>query len=145
MIELILEDGVNILDNQINEEIVFDDIFENQYYGSMLAGEFLERLGKKKSIVVVEALNDYLLAHPELQEAHGRKIEVNVSGGYDRHKIEQIIRSIVEEKIAGLCVPDVLVANSQPIDSKATVSQKELPETMEDDIGQMLDNLDFFQ
>ena len=85
------------------------------------AGEFLERLGKKKSIVVVEALNDYLLAHPELQEAHGRKIEVNVSGGYDRHKIEQIIRSIVEEKIAGLCVPDVLVANSQPIDSKATV------------------------
>ena len=109
------------------------------------AGEFLERLGKKKSIVVVEALNDYLLAHPELQEAHGRKIEVNVSGGYDRHKIEQIIRSIVEEKIAGLCVPDVLVANSQPIDSKATVSQKELPETMEDDIGQMLDNLDFFQ
>lgn len=36
MIELISEDGVNILDNQINEEIVFDDIFENQYYGSML-------------------------------------------------------------------------------------------------------------
>ena len=43
------------------------------------AGEFLERLGKKKSIVVVEALNDYLLAHPELQEVRGRKIEVNVS------------------------------------------------------------------
>ena len=106
------------------------------------AGEFLERLGKKKSIVVVEALNDYLLAHPELQEVRGRKIEVNVSGGYDRHKIEQIIRSIVEEKIAGLCVP---AANSQPIDSKATALQEELPETMEDDIGQMLDNLDFFQ
>ena len=106
------------------------------------AGEFLERLGKKKSIVVVEALNDYLLAHPELQEVRGRKIEVKVSGGYDRHKIEQIIRSIVEEKIAGLCVP---AANSQPIDSKATALQEELPETMEDDIGQMLDNLDFFQ
>ena len=92
--------------------------------------------------MVVEALNDYLLAHPELQEVRGRKIEVNVSGGYDRHKIEQIIRSIVEEKIAGLCVP---AANSQPIDSKATALQEELPETMEDDIGQMLDNLDFFQ
>lgn len=59
MIELILEDGVNILDNQINEEIVFDDIFENQYYGSMLAGEFLESdvliENGKKFVLTVQA------------------------------------------------------------------------------------------
>lgn len=108
------------------------------------AGEFLESLGKKKSIVVVEALNDYLLAHPELQETQGRKIEVNISGGYDRHRMEQLIRSIVEEKIAGLHLPDAPTADPQMIDSQAIALQEELSETMEDDIGQMLDNLDFF-
>ncbi len=58
-IELISEDGVNILANQINEEIVFDDIFENQYYGSMLAGEFLESdvliENGKKFVLTVQA------------------------------------------------------------------------------------------
>lgn len=104
------------------------------------AGEFLERLGKKKSIVVVEALNDYLLAHPELQEAHGRKIEVNVSDRYDRRKIEQIIRTILEEKITGLHLNGALASDLQEI-----ASQEEPSEIMEDEIGQMLDNLDFFQ
>lgn len=109
------------------------------------AGEFLESLGKKKSIVVVEALNDYLLAHPELKEAHGRKIEVNVSGGYDRRRMEQIIRSIVEEKIAGLHLPDGSAADSQTTEPQGITSQEQWPEAVEDDIEQMLSNLDFFQ
>ena len=33
-------------------------------------GEFLESLGNKKSAVMVDVLNEYLLSHPELQEAH---------------------------------------------------------------------------
>ena len=99
------------------------------------AGEFLESLGKKKSIVVVEALNDYLLAHPEL----------NVSGGYYRRRMEQIIRSIVEEKIAGLHLPDGSAADSQTTEPQGITSQEQWPEAVEDDIEQMLSNLDFFQ
>lgn len=109
------------------------------------AGEFLESLGKKKSIVVVEALNDYLLAHPELKEAHERKIEVNISGEYDRRKIEQMIRSIVEERIAGLHLPDASAADLQTTEPQMITLQEDWPEGMEDDIGQMLDNLDLFQ
>ena len=36
------------------------------------AGDLLEQLGKKKSPVVVAALNEYMVAHPEI------KIESNV-------------------------------------------------------------------
>ena len=97
-------------------------------------GEFLESLGNKKSTVLVDVLNEYLLSHPELQEAHC-KIEVKVASGYNQDKIEQIIRKIVEERIAKM----------QLVEVQAEASQDGIPETMEDDIAQMLDNLDFFQ
>ena len=97
-------------------------------------GEFLESLGNKKSAVMVDVLNEYLLSHPELQEAHC-KIEVKVASGYNQDKMEQIIRKVVEERIAKM----------QLIEIQAEASQDEIPETMEDDIAQMLDNLDLFQ
>ena len=42
------------------------------------AGELLERLGNRKSAVVVAALNDYLDSNPNLQDAHC-KIEVKLT------------------------------------------------------------------
>lgn len=98
------------------------------------AGEFLERLGNKKSSIIVAALNDYLIAHPELETTHC-KIKVTVDSGYDRQFIEKIIRTVVEEKLR-------------------EVSEKNLPEVfceqktsdmLEEDVAQMLDNLDVFQ
>lgn len=97
-------------------------------------GEFLESLGNKKSTVVVDVLNSYLLSHPELQTAHC-KIEVKVTSNYDQDKMEQIIRQIVEERISKM----------QLVETRAEASQEEIRETMEDDIAQMLDNLDLFQ
>lgn len=97
-------------------------------------GEFLESLGNKKSAVMVDVLNEYLLSRPELQKAHG-KIEVKVASGYNQDRMEQIIRQIVEERIARL----------QPGGILADIPQDEISETMEDDIAQMLDNLDLFQ
>lgn len=97
-------------------------------------GEFLESLGNKKSAVMVDVLNDYLVSHPELQKAHC-KIEVKVTSGYNQDKIEQIIRQIVEERIAQLPFNRI----------QEETSQEEISGTMEDDIAQMLDNLDLFQ
>ena len=97
-------------------------------------GEFLESLGNKKSAVMVDVLNKYLLSRPELQKAHG-KIEVKVASGYNQDRMEQIIRQIVEERIARLKPGGIL----------ADIPQDEISETMEDDIAQMLDNLDLFQ
>lgn len=97
-------------------------------------GEFLESLGNKKSPVMVDVLNQYLLSHPELQKGNC-KIEVKMTSGYNQDRMEQIIRQIVEERIAKL----------QLIEIQSEDAQSEIPETMEDDIAQMLDNLDLFQ
>jgi len=43
------------------------------------AGEFLERIGSKKSSVVVQALTDYLQKYPDLLDAGGT-IQVTAAG-----------------------------------------------------------------
>ena len=63
------------------------------------AGELLERLGNRKSAVVVAALNDYLDSNPDLQDTHC-KIEVKLTPGYNRDGIEEIIQR--NEKRRGL-------------------------------------------
>lgn len=97
------------------------------------AGELLERLGNKKSSIVVMALNEYLSAHPELLDGDC-KIEVKIASSCNQEKIEQMIRSIVEERIAAFQL--------QPAEEP---SVQEIPDTLEEDVAQMLDNLDLFQ
>ena len=97
-------------------------------------GEFLESLGNKKSAVMVDVLNKYLLSHPEIQNTHC-KIEVKVASGYNQERMEQFIRQIIEERMAKMQLNEI----------PADASKDENPETMEDDIAQMLDNLDLFQ
>ncbi len=96
------------------------------------AGEFLENLGNKKSTIIVAALNEYLSSHPELQSSYC-KIEVKVGSNFNQDKMEQIIRTIVEEKIAML-----------QFSGTATSKTEQLPETIEQDVVTMLDNLDLF-
>ena len=96
------------------------------------AGEFLERLGNKKSSVIIAALNEYLASHPELQSQYC-KIEVKVGSTFNQEKVEQLIRTIVEEKIAMLQFSET-----------ATPKNEQLPEVLEQDVATMLDNLDLF-
>ena len=96
------------------------------------AGEFLEHLGNKKSAVIVAALNEYLASHPELQSPYC-KIEVKVGSNFNQEKVEQIIRNIVEEKMAML-----------QFSGTATPRTERVPEALEQDVATMLDNLDLF-
>lgn len=99
------------------------------------AGELLERLGNKKSVVVVAALNAYLSAHPDLQNPNC-KIEIKVDSGYNRAGIEEIVKTIVAQQLKIY----------QPKDSFANPSSEEQKtEALENDVIQMLDNLDMFQ
>ena len=77
------------------------------------AGELLERLGNRKSAVVVAAL---------------------LTPGYNRDGIEEIIRRIVEERLAA-------VRRDEP---QMAFSEESKTDTLEADIAQMLDNLDMF-
>lgn len=93
------------------------------------AGEFLERLGNKKSAVVVEALNDYLQKHPELQ-TETVQIQIAVQADLRRQRLETLIRDIVAEQLSR----SVAAGTSEPDTSIA----------FEADISQMLSNLELF-
>ena len=99
------------------------------------AGELLERLGNRKSCIIVEAINEYIDNHPELENTQ-RKIEIkiNSSSAYSKEKIEQMIRVLVEEKLSL-----IQASNGAQKDGETTVS-----ETMDRDIATMLDNIELF-
>ena len=99
--------------------------------GKIRAGEFLEKLGNKKSSVVVAAINEYLERHPEAQSAD-LPIRIEEADAMRRERLETLIRGIVQEQISKA--------------GPGSLLQPECPKSdkMEDDIAQMLDNLDTF-
>lgn len=96
------------------------------------AGELLERLGNKKSVVIVAALNEYLASHPDLERSHG-KIEVKMYSSCKSEHIEEMIQRIVEEKLRLIHIEEC----AKP--SEETKNELEI------DVAQMLENLDLFQ
>ena len=91
------------------------------------AGELLERLGNRKSAVIIAALDEYLLAHPALQETKC-KVEVNATYNVQPADIERMVRELVEEQLSHPKIPD-----------------KTMPVKENTDINEMLDNLDVLQ
>lgn len=113
------------------------------------AGELLERLGNKKSAVVVTALNEYMNIHPGLRDS-ACKIEVKAASGYDKKRIEQMIRAVIEENLSSMSLlenSDVQKGGTdiQTRDSEIPAKAEKGQEILEDDIAQMLDNLELFQ
>ncbi|MFT3951704.1 MAG: hypothetical protein QM689_07185 [Oscillospiraceae bacterium] len=109
--------------------------FSSDSDAQVQAGELLERLANKKSAVVVSALTEYLDRHPELQNPDC-KIQISVaSGSLHQEKIEQMIRTIVEEKIAALQIDRTAVTSEGVADAVS----------MDDDVSRMLCNLALFE
>ena len=93
-------------------------------------GEVLERLGKRKSSLVV-ALGEYLDRHPQWETPEVR-IKIEQQSALSREKLEELVRRLVEEKLASLPV------SSQEADPA-------VEEEPDSDISQMLENLELFQ
>lgn len=106
--------------------------FPSETEEQIRAGELLEKLGHQKSAVVVEALNSYILQHPELL-GNSFKIEIHSNPAFDRGMLEQLIRDMVTEHFSHLKAtePGILMQMDE--------------NNIEADISQMLDNLDLFQ
>lgn len=94
-------------------------------------GEVLERLGKRKSSLVVVALGEYLDRHPQWETPEVR-IKIEQQSALTREKLEELVRELVEEKLASLPV------SSQEADPA-------VEEELDSDISQMLENLELFQ
>ena len=95
------------------------------------AGTFLERLGNRKSPVIVAAINELLQKHPELCEDNS-KVQFTISG-IDPKMLEEKIRQIVEERLGGSPLP----AQAEEISSETT-------QQVSNDILDMLSDLDCF-
>lgn len=94
-------------------------------------GEVLERLGKRKSSLVVAALGEYLDRHPQWETPEVR-VKIEQQSAMSREKLEELVRKLVEEKLASLPV------SSQEADPA-------VEEELDSDIFQMLENLELFQ
>lgn len=96
------------------------------------AGELLESLGNKKSKVLIAALNEYVVNHPELQSKH---CELKLSfQSVPMELLEAKIRQLVEERLGGA----VITAGS-------IKDQPEQVESVSQDIMDMLGDLELFQ
>ena len=96
------------------------------------AGEFLERLGNRKSEFVVVAVTEYLISHPEALSLK-QKLKIVVSPSITREQVETIVRSIIDEKMAS-AAPTV----------RKSGDIGDYPAT-EPDVEEMLKNLDLFK
>lgn len=114
------------------------------------AGELLEKLGNKKSAVIVAALNEYLDNHPEFgTETQGLRIRIEQENGISRDKLERLIRTLIQEQLRHTTE---LPLNVQAVEKSGLIpssegerSNEEMPESLKEDIAQMLANLDMFQ
>lgn len=112
------------------------------------AGELLEKLGNKKSAVIVAALNEYLDNHPEF-ETQGLRIRIEQENGISRDKLERLIRTLIQEQLQHTTEPPL---DRQAVEESGLIpssdgerSKEEMPESLKEDIAQMLANLDMFQ
>ena len=95
------------------------------------AGNLLDRLGRRKSTIVVKALNEYLQSHPELMDERTElQIQLN---GIPMDVIENRIRELVEEKLSGM-----------HLEANTKVDPDIQSEQVSDDIMDMLGDLDLF-
>ena len=99
-------------------------------------GEFLERLGNRKSSLIVDVLSEYIDKHPEIKNTHG-KIEIKITtspSAHSKEEIEQMVRGLVAEAISSMQMNGNMQSASGSIDSDA----------LDKNIAIMLDNLDQF-
>ena len=96
------------------------------------AGEFLETLGRKKSAVIISALNEYLDHHPELSD--GSHPIVNICS-LCLQELAIKMQAMIEERLAGIDVPAVSASPSGLAVSAEAVSK---------DIMEMIGDLDLF-
>ena len=96
------------------------------------AGEFLETLGRKKSAVIISALNEYLDHHPELSD--GSHPIVSISS-ISLQELEIKMKAMIDERMARIDVPAVSASPSGLAVSAEAVSK---------DIMEMIGDLDLF-
>lgn len=96
------------------------------------AGELLERLGNKKSSVIIAALNEYMVSHPELIDGKSN-VEVKITSSFNKEKIRRLIKDMIQEQLSSSNIALPQTSND---------SQTEINDNV---ASEFLKNLDLFQ
>lgn len=92
------------------------------------AGELLERLGNRKSAVVVAALSEFLLAHSELRNPECI-VEIKAAQAVRSSQLQEMIERMLNERMK----KNSPLFYERPSDSSVS-----------EEISEMLDNIDNF-
>ena len=92
------------------------------------AGEMLERLGNRKSTVVVAALGEYLAAHPALSSPQC-KVEIKAVQSLLPEQLKEMIQKMLDERL---------------MDAKDKKNLGEVASEGDNNITEMLNNMDIF-
>jgi hypothetical protein len=106
--------------------------FPNESEVQKTVGDFLERMGNRKSALIVQALWEYLQNHPE--HAAGQLLPCPVPLALSRNELRTLIGDILKEQLSPT-PPQALIPSSSD-------SSPPIPESA---IDSMLSNLDLFQ
>lgn len=97
------------------------------------AGAFLERLGNRKSPVIIAALTEYLQNHPELQ-SNQSKVQFSISG-IDPRLLEMKIQQLIDERLGTIHLTSLQADTYAP----------ETAKQVSNDILDMLNDLECFE
>ncbi|ANU53101.1 hypothetical protein I5Q82_15930 [Acutalibacter muris] len=92
------------------------------------AGELLERLGNRKSAVVVAALGEYLATHPALLSPEC-KVEIKTEQPFAPDFIKEMVQKMLDERL---------------MDAKDKGNLGEMASEGDNNITEMLNNMDIF-
>jgi len=101
----------------------------------ILAGEFLSKLGNKKSRFIIQLVCDYLNSHPEAMDAK-ETVQFIVSNTSVGERLADMIKSLIKAELAGRTM---INPSSNGAVKAGTV--QDAPD-VNDDIGDMFGNLD---
>lgn len=92
------------------------------------AGELLERLGNRKSAVVVAALGEYLAAHPALLSPECR-VEIRAVQNVSSEQLKEMVQKMLDERL---------------MDAKDKGNLGEVASEGDNNITEMLNSMDIF-
>lgn len=97
------------------------------------AGEFLERLGNKKSDFIVMAICEYLQRHPEIM-APEAKIKIATQPVFSKEQVLSEVKDMIRDYMEKM-MPSMPAAGESGLSSGPS----------DDDLNDMLDNLNVFE
>ena len=105
--------------------------FPNESEVQKTVGDFLERMGNRKSALIVQALWEYLQNHPE--HAAGQSLPCPVPLALSRNELRTLIGDVLKEQLSPAPSHELIPSSPDPS-----------PPIPERAIDSMLSNLDLF-